>query len=52
VTRENEEAREQPAAYEPPVVEDLDAGYGPVETAPLVALPPSTPPIPAAPRDF
>ena len=34
MTDDNAGAREERAPYEPPVIEDLDSGQGPVATAP------------------
>jgi hypothetical protein len=45
------DARDEGVPYEPPTVEDLDSGRGPVETA-AGALPPSINPAAAAPREL
>jgi hypothetical protein len=48
----SDDARDPGPAYEPPVVEDLDSGRGPVETAAGV-IGPSTQATPAAaPREL
>ena len=51
MTKDSTHPPEQNAGYEAPLVEDLDSGQGPVETAASV-LPSSIPPTTAAPREL
>ena len=50
MANDNADARDERVPYDPPVVEDLDSGKGPVETA-AGAAPPSVL-TPAAPREL
>ena len=52
MTKDSANTPDEDAAYVAPVVEDLDSGKGPVETAVGVIAPSFPPGTDAAPRDF